>query len=188
MTGGANVLIADMDEGAAQAAADKLAGGPGNASAMRADVTEDGIGDKVVAHCVEQCGSIDILVNNAGIYPQVSVLEMEPALMDKVYQVNLKGLVFMSKAAALQMAPKGIMVNAIAPGGIGTEGTSKPLESSGMSEEQMKEMMDAFAARIPMKRMGVPDDIAKVAVFLASSASDYMAGEIVVVDEGVLLA
>jgi NAD(P)-dependent dehydrogenase (short-subunit alcohol dehydrogenase family) len=49
-------------------------------------------------------------------------------------------------------------------------------------------MVQAFAARIPLRRMGVPDDIAKVALFLASSASDYMTGSIVVVDGGFLQA
>lgn len=48
-------------------------------------------------------------------------------------------------------------------------------------------MVQAFAARIPLRRMGVPDDIARVALFLASSAADYMTGS-VVVDGGVLQA
>lgn len=57
-----------------------------------------------------------------------------------------------------------------------------------MSEQEQAAMMKAFAARIPLQRMGVPDDIAKVAVFLASPAADYMTGALVVVDGGVLLA
>lgn len=57
-----------------------------------------------------------------------------------------------------------------------------------MSPEQMKQMMENFIrTKIPIGRMGTPDDIAKVAVFLASSGSDYMTGEIVVVDGGTLL-
>ena len=59
---------------------------------------------------------------------------------------------------------------------------------AGMSEQEQAAMMKAFAARIPLQRMGVPDDIAKVAVFLASPAADYMTGALVVVDGGVLLA
>lgn len=92
-----------------------------------------------------------------------------------------------TKNFALEMAPYKIRVNAIAPGGIQTPGTVKPLEGSGLTEEQMKEVMAAFTAKIPLGRMGVPDDIGKVAVFLASSAADYMTGETVIVDGGVLL-
>ena len=48
--------------------------------------------------------------------------------------------------------------------------------------------MAKFTARIPLGRMGTPDDIAKVAVFLASSDADYMTGAMVVVDGGMLLS
>jgi 2-deoxy-D-gluconate 3-dehydrogenase len=229
---GANVLIADIDGAAAQAAAKKLVGGPGKAAAMQADIVEEGVGQKIVAKCVELFGSINILVNNAGIYPMSPVLQMTSDFLDRVYKINLKGLIFVSKAAAarmveqgkggkiinissidafhpsmpgltaydaskggvvmftkglaLELAPYGIMVNSIAPGGIQTEGTSKPL--AGMTKEQMDQAAKAFVAKIPLRRMGVPDDIGKVAVFLASSASDYMTGETVIVDGGMLLA
>lgn len=230
---GANVLIADVDEEAAQAAAEKLAGSPGKAVAFQADVSDDSAAEEIVKACVEAFGSLDILVNNAGIYPQVPMMEMTHEIFDRVYSINLRGLAFLSKAAAGQMiaqgspgkiinissidafrpsmvglaaydaskggvtmltknlalefAPQQITVNAIAPGGIQTEGASKPLEGSGMSQEEMEAMTQAFVERIPMKRMGVPDDIATVTVFLASSAADYMTGTTVVVDGGALL-
>jgi 2-deoxy-D-gluconate 3-dehydrogenase len=228
---GASVLIADLDGNTAQAAAKKLTSGLGEAAAMEVNVAEDGVGDRIVSKCVELFGSIDILVNNAGIYPMSPVLQMTPDFLDKVYRINLRGLVFVSKAAAakmlnqgkggkiiniasidafhpsmvglaayeaskggvvmftkslaLELAPHGINVNSIAPGGVQTEGASKQL--LGMPEAQKIEMMKAFAAKIPLRRMGTPDDIGKVAVFLASSASDYMTGETVIVDGGVLL-
>ncbi|MBE0417491.1 MAG: SDR family oxidoreductase [Coriobacteriia bacterium] len=81
-----------------------------------------------------------------------------------------------------------VSVNAIAPGGIATPGTAAPLAGSGMTQEELDAMMAGFAARIPMGRMREPDDIGKVAAFLASSASDYMTGEVVVVDGGMLLS
>jgi 2-deoxy-D-gluconate 3-dehydrogenase len=105
------------------------------------------------------------------------------------YDASKGGVLMFTKSFALELAPHGIQVNAIAPGGIATEGASRPLEGSGMSPEQQKQMMAAFIrTKIPAGRMGVPDDIAKVAVFLASSASDYMSGDIIVVDGGTLLA
>ncbi len=96
------------------------------------------------------------------------------------YDASKGGVVMVTKALALEFGPRGISINAIAPGGIQTPGASSPSASD--------EMIQAFAARIPLRRMGVPDDIAKVALFLASSASDYMTGSVVVVDGGFLQA
>jgi len=63
------------------------------------------------------------------------------------------------------------------------------LEGSGMTEEQTRALHQRFIdTKIPLGRMGEPDDIAKVAVFLSSSASDYMTGSMVVVDGGMLLS
>jgi 2-dehydro-3-deoxy-D-gluconate 5-dehydrogenase len=229
---GAQVVVADMNKEALETVPNRLKGG--KVRTLVLDVSKDEGWEKLVKACVNDFGKLDILVNNAGIYPQVPLLKMEPALFDKVLSINLKGLAFLSKAAAAQMikqgkggaivniasidsvhpsmvglaaydaskggvlsftknfavevAPHGIRVNAIAPGGINTEGTSKPLEASGMTPAQMKAMMDGFMARIPMKRMGEPDDIAKVALFLASDAAGYMTGSLVVVDGGMLLS
>jgi 2-deoxy-D-gluconate 3-dehydrogenase len=93
-----------------------------------------------------------------------------------------------TKSLALELAPHGIRVNGIAPGGIATEGSSAPLKDSDMTEEQMRAMTEEFTRRIPLGRMGTPDDIATVAVFLASAAAGYMAGETIVVDGGRLLS
>lgn len=103
------------------------------------------------------------------------------------YDASKGGVVMLTKALALELGPHGIMVNGIAPGGITTEGSSAPLKGSGMTEEQMRALTEEFVSHIPLRRMGVPDDIAAVAVFLASSASDYMTGETVIVDGGRLL-
>jgi NAD(P)-dependent dehydrogenase (short-subunit alcohol dehydrogenase family) len=104
------------------------------------------------------------------------------------YDASKGAVLSFTKNFAVEMAPHGILVNAIAPGAIATEGTSRPLEGSGMTEAQMKEMMEGFVRnKIPVKRMGTPDDIAKVALFLASGAADYMTGALVVVDGGMLL-
>ena len=91
-----------------------------------------------------------------------------------------------SKNFALEMAPHGVNVNVIAPGGITTEGTAVSLK--GVSAEQMEALMTEFTKRIPLGRMGEPGDIASVATFLASPAARYMTGSLLVVDGGRLLA
>jgi 2-deoxy-D-gluconate 3-dehydrogenase len=117
-----------------------------------------------------------------------SIDSLHPSMVGlAAYDSSKGGVLMFTKAFALEVAQHGITVNAIAPGGITTEGTANPLQGSGMSEEEMAAMMEQFAAAIPLGRMGVPDDIAKVALFLASPAAGYVTGELIVVDGGRLL-
>ena len=131
-------------------------------------MTEQGTGGKIV-----NIASVDAL------HPS------QPGLV--AYDASKGGVLMFTRAFALEMAPHGVNVNAIAPGGINTEGTTAPLEGSGLTQEQTEAMRAQYIAKIPVGRMGEPDDIAKVAVFLASAASDYMTGELVVVDGGILV-
>jgi len=105
------------------------------------------------------------------------------------YDASKGGVVMVTKSLALEFGPHKINVNAIAPGGIQTPGgqaqSTAILKATNMPSE---ELMKAFTARIPLRRMGEPADIAKVVLFLASSASDYMTGSLVVVDGGYLLS
>lgn len=86
----------------------------------------------------------------------------------------------------MELAEHKIWVNAIALGGIATPGAAAG--SKGASGEQMAELTKVFLAKIPMHRMGEPDEIGMVALFLASNMSSYMTGEQIVVDGGVLLS
>lgn len=101
-----------------------------------------------------------------------------------VYDASKHGLWGFTKNTALELAPHNIQVNAIAPGGITTPGTGGGDESSSALTETTK----AFLKKIPMGRMGDPDDIGKVALFLASDLSSYITGTQVVVDGGALLS
>lgn len=97
------------------------------------------------------------------------------------YDASKHGIWGFTKNVALELAPHKIWVNAIAPGGVETPGVigDKVLSA---------DVLEKFAARIPMQRMGKPDDIGKVALFLASEMSSYMTGTQIVVDGGVLLS
>lgn len=103
------------------------------------------------------------------------------------YDASKGGVLMFTKNLALELAQYGISVNAIAPGGIATEGSSSSSAFASLTPEQIQQMTEAFLRQIPLGRMGTPDDIAKVALFLASSGSDYMTGSLVIVDGGRLL-
>jgi 3-oxoacyl-[acyl-carrier protein] reductase len=95
------------------------------------------------------------------------------------YAASKGGVVSMTRAMALELAPFKIRVNAIAPG---LTDTAQP--RYGMSEEELAER----AASMPLGRMGQPEDIANVAVFLASEKSAFMTGQTVHANGGIFMA
>ncbi|MSP14350.1 MAG: SDR family oxidoreductase [Chloroflexi bacterium] len=105
-----------------------------------------------------------------------SVLSFQGGILVPAYTAAKHGLAGVTKAMANELAPQGINVNGLAPGYVRTENTA-PLQSD-------PQRFNAIVARIPAGRWGDPADIAGAAVFLASSASDYMQGQILTVDGG----
>ena len=101
------------------------------------------------------------------------------------YDASKGGMLMFTRNFALEVAPHRIRVNMIAPGGIATEGVSAGL--AGMTSEQREALSQEFMAKIPLGRMGMPDDVAQVALFLASPMSAYMTGAMLIVDGGRLL-
>lgn len=101
-----------------------------------------------------------------------------------VYDASKHGLWGFTKNTALELAPHNIQVNAIAPGGIATPGTGAGMPVT----PDMEAILKKFMEKIPLKRIGEPDDIGKVALFLASDLASYMTGSQIVVDGGVLLS
>jgi 2-deoxy-D-gluconate 3-dehydrogenase len=99
------------------------------------------------------------------------------------YDASKGGVDGITRNLALELAPHNIRVISVNPGGVLTEG----IEESASLTVSLKEFYEAFEAKIPMGRMGHPDDIARVVVFLASDASAYITGTTIVVDGGVLL-
>jgi 3-oxoacyl-[acyl-carrier protein] reductase len=88
------------------------------------------------------------------------------------YSASKAGMVGLAKSIALEMGPRGIRANAIAPGFIITEMT-------GQLPDSVKE---EWAKKIPLRRGGTPEDVANVAVFLASDLSSYVSGQVIQVD------
>jgi len=97
-----------------------------------------------------------------------------------VYGTTKGGVVQLTKAMALELAPYGVCANAIGPGTFRTELTA-PIYSD-------PEKVADIRRRIPLGRPGAPEDLAGVTVFLASAASDYVTGQVVWVDGGWLVS
>ena len=93
------------------------------------------------------------------------------------YNVSKGGINQLTRAMALALADRGVRVNAVGPGTIATELAAKAVLTS--EEAKHKIMM-----RTPLKRLGEPSEIADVVAFLASDASSYITGEIIMVDGG----
>lgn len=93
------------------------------------------------------------------------------------YAASKAGILGLTKSLAKELAPRGICVNAIAPGFIQTR----------MTEALTEDQKQALAGRIPLGRLGQPQDVANAALFLASELSDYVTGQILIVDGGMAM-
>jgi len=87
------------------------------------------------------------------------------------------GLVGLTKAIAQEMASRNITVNAVAPGFIDTD----------MTQVLSQELKDAMLSRIPLRRLGTPDDVASAVCFLASDAAAYITGHVLDVNGGMYM-
>lgn len=93
------------------------------------------------------------------------------------YAASKSGMIGFTKSLAKELAMRGVCVNCIAPGYIETPMTVK------LPEEVKKNIME----RIPLQKMGRPQDIANTALFLASDLSDYITGQVITVDGGMVI-
>jgi len=93
------------------------------------------------------------------------------------YAASKAGVIGFTKSVARELASRNVNVNAIAPGFIETNMTAK------LNDQQR----EALLTNVPLKRMGQPEDIAKVVAFLCSPDADYMTGQVLAVDGGMVM-
>jgi len=93
------------------------------------------------------------------------------------YSASKAGIIALTKTAAKELAARNINVNAVAPGFIQTEMTAR-------LPEELKEKM---LSNIPLGKLGLPNDVANVCLFLASNEADYITGQTIVVDGGMVM-
>ncbi|HLK86559.1 MAG TPA: SDR family oxidoreductase [Candidatus Binataceae bacterium] len=217
---GARVFASDI---VADAAAEIEALAPGAITYLAADVTRpEGIRAIVDGATRAFGGRIDVLYNNHGVILGKPFLETTPEEWDRVHNVDLKSVYFLSQRAvpampagssiinissvggllamqnmsaysaakggvamltrgmALDLSPRKIRVNAIAPGAIDT-----PMPHNFLKDLPDKEgIWNAIEERHMMRRFGQPHEVVTMAIFLASDESSFMTGSVVAVDGG----
>ncbi|HVX82364.1 MAG TPA: SDR family NAD(P)-dependent oxidoreductase [Devosiaceae bacterium] len=172
----------------------------------RLDILVNNAGVNTFAHRVtldqfppeewERVTSIDLdglyLVSRAALQPMLaggggrivniaSVVGMAAMRLQSAFVAAKAGIIHLTRSMALELGPRGVAVNAIAPGSIMTEGTRKLFYGvDGTFAGRTAEFMQ----HIPLGRPGTPEEIAEAALFLASPAAGYINGQLLAVDGG----
>lgn len=119
-----------------------------------------------------------MLINGSGTIINISSMASQYGIPKVIaYTASKSAVEGMTRAMAVELSPKGIRVNCIAPGFIATDMSAKALNSD-------PERMNKVMSRTPMGQLGTPSDIADTALFLASDASKYITGVVLPVDGG----
>lgn len=126
--------------------------------------------------------ALPLLSNKASVIITTSISNQKGSPNYSVYAACKAAQRSLVQTLALELIGRGVRVNAVSPGPINTLG-----RRSGMPEETIQAMRENFVRKSPMKRFGEPDEVAKVALFLASDDSSYVVGAEIVVDGGISL-
>jgi NAD(P)-dependent dehydrogenase (short-subunit alcohol dehydrogenase family) len=135
---------------------------------------------KGVFLCSQAVGKMMITQNKGNIINVSSIAAKVALPGHSAYCAAKAGVIALTRVLAVEWAAYNIRVNAIAPGFVGTELVSQ-MVAKGLRK---KEEQDAIERRTPLKRMAAPEEIAQLAVYLASEESSYMTGETVLMDGG----
>lgn len=127
--------------------------------------------------CLKYASNIMLKQRSGKIINMSSIVGITGNVGQANYAASKAGIIGLTKSAAKELAMRGITVNAIAPGFIETE----------MTEALSEKAKEASLQMIPLKRAGKPEDVANTALFLASEGADYITGQVIQVDGGMLI-
>jgi glucose 1-dehydrogenase len=134
---------------------------------------------EALKHMIQNSDTNSNTKNNYSIINISSVHESIPQPEAAPYAASKGGMEMLTKNTAMEVSDKGIRVNGIAPGAIATDMNKDLLEDEQKKKEEEQ--------RIPLKRIGQPEEIAKVALFLASDNASYITGTTIYADGGLTL-
>jgi 3-oxoacyl-[acyl-carrier protein] reductase len=119
--------------------------------------------------------AMDELVKTKGVIVNTSsIVGLSPSFLSDIYSASKHALVGLTRSWALRLGPKGIRVNAVAPGPIQTD----------MIKIIPTDMLNRLKEQCPLGRLGQPEEVAHTILFLASDMSTYVNGQTIVVDGG----
>lgn len=225
---GARTVILDVDEAAARETAGAIAAGGGEAEPMRCDVSSAEEVRTAFGLIDSRHGRLDVLVNNAGIAHVGNLEATSEADLDRLYQVNVKGVFLCAQAAVPLMLRQGggvilnmasiasligvperfaysmtkgavhtmtlsiavdymkrIRCNCICPARIHTPFVDGFVAASYPGREQ--EILRTLAEYQPIGRMGTPEEVAHLALYLCSDEASFVTGQAFPIDGGVLV-
>ncbi len=176
--GGAQVIATDQKAAPGEALGAAIDAAGGRIRYLRHDVTDDAQWGAVLETTLTAHGRLDVLVNNAGIFLHGRTEDADAAAIDRLFDVNLKGVVlgtqhaFRSMKSRPRELPLASIVNLSSVAG---------MRANGVPPEQIDRMM---AGAHSLGRMGLPEDVARGIVFLASDDAAFVTGTELVVDGG----
>jgi NAD(P)-dependent dehydrogenase (short-subunit alcohol dehydrogenase family) len=218
---GAKVVVSSRKLEGVQVVADEIVAAGGEALALQAHVGRSDEVEALVTQTVETFGRVDVAVNNAATNPHFGpLLTADEGQVDKILDVNLKGVfrgckavapqmekqgggkiiniasvaglrpgsgmglysiskagvIMLTQVLAMELGPANIQVNAIAPGVIKTRFSRVLWQTPEIAEPTLRSL--------PLGRFGEPEEVAGLALYLASPASDYVTGAVFAVDGG----
>ncbi|MBS4099490.1 MAG: SDR family oxidoreductase [Sulfuricella sp.] len=128
--------------------------------------------------------AVPLLSRNSSVIITTSISNQKGSPNFSVYAACKAAQRSLVRTLALELIDRGIRVNAVSPGPIDTPNFGRRW---GISEETIRAVREDFVEKAPLKRFGTPEEVAKVALFLASDDSSYVVGSEIVVDGGTSL-
>ncbi len=132
---------------------------------------------KGVFNCTRAVARLMIRRRSGRIVNMASVMGIVGNAGQANYSASKGGVIALTKATAKEFGSRGINVNAVAPGFIQTQ----------MTEDMPEQAKADISQQIPLKRLGTPDDVADVVLFLCTPASSYITGQVIAVDGGMVM-